>query len=166
MPDVWEIGSKFVLINGAVGQLDYPAASRGLLRHYRIGPAQRGYDDPSFVHDVHAFEGRGLRPYKPTHLRALWAGTDLIISWVRRSRIDGDRWDLPDVPIGEASEAYILRILNGETVLREVTTSSSSFTYPQGLRDTDALPATYAIEVAQVSDRFGPGPFERIEIDE
>lgn len=166
MPDVWEIGSKFVLINGAVGQLDYPAASRGLLRHYRIGPAQRGYDDPSFVHDVHAFEGRGLRPYKPTHLRALWAGTDLIISWVRRSRIDGDRWDLPDVPIGEASEAYILRILNGETVLREVTTSSSSFTYPQGLRDADALPATYAIEVAQVSDRFGPGPFERIEIDE
>ena len=107
-----------------------------------------------------------MRPYKPTHLRALWAGTDLIISWVRRSRIDGDRWDLPDVPIGEASEAYILRILNGETVLREVTTSSSSFTYPQGLRDADALPATYAIEVAQVSDRFGPGPFERIEIDE
>ena len=42
----------------------------GLERHYRVGPATRAYDHPSFEHRVEAFAGVGLRPYRPAHLAA------------------------------------------------------------------------------------------------
>jgi len=166
MADVWPVGSLFVLLNGAAGQIEYPAAARGLIRHFRIGPAQRGYDDPSYVHEVHAFEGRGLRPYAPAHLKARWQGSDLALSWIRRTRLDGDRWDLAEVPLGETSESYLLRVEAGGEVLRELTLPEPNFVYPQGLRTADGVPASYSVGVAQISDRFGPGPFKRIDIHE
>ncbi len=166
MAEVWPVGSLFVLLNGAVEQIEYPAAARGLIRHFRIGPAQRGYDDPSYVHEVHAFEGRGLRPYAPAHLKARWQGSELALSWIRRTRLDGDRWDLAEVPLGETSESYLLRVEAGGDVLRELTLPEPNFVYPQGLRTADGLPASYSVGVAQISDRFGPGPFKRIDIHE
>ena len=35
----------------------------GLARHYRIGVTARGYDDPTVVSRIEAFDGIGLRPY-------------------------------------------------------------------------------------------------------
>ena len=69
MPAAWPAGTEFVLLDGALQQVDLPASARGLARHFRVGPATRTYDDPSYVHHVEAFEGVGLRPYRPVHLR-------------------------------------------------------------------------------------------------
>ena len=41
MPDLWPAGTDFVLLDGAVGQLDLPSAARGRERHFRVGPAVR-----------------------------------------------------------------------------------------------------------------------------
>ena len=107
MPEVWPAGTDFVLLDGAVRQLDLPASARGLERHYRVGPAVRAYDDPSYVHRVEAFAGVGLRPYRPAHFGAGVARMAAIeLAWTRRTRIDGDSWLGTEVPLGEEREAY------------------------------------------------------------
>jgi hypothetical protein len=166
MPHVWPEGSLFVLLDGAPGQVDLGPATRGLARHYRVGPARRSVDDPSYVERVLTFAGAGLRPYSPAHLRARSVAGDLALSWIRRTRIDGDSWEGVEVPLGEASESYLLRITDAAGLRREATVSGPAFTYSSAMRAVDGTTAPFTIEVAQMSDRFGPGPFARIEIDD
>lgn len=166
MPDVWPEGSTVVLLDSALGRLDLPASARGLERHYRIGASGLSYDQPSFVHEVQSFAGVGLRPYKPSHLRMTRDALDHGFDWVRRTRIDGDIWSLPEVPLGENVEAYAVRVRKNGQIVRETTVANSAWSYTQAMRVQDATITGYEIEVAQISDRFGPGPFERMEINE
>ncbi len=165
MPEVWPVGSRVVLLNAAVGQIDLPLSARDLARHYRIGPAQRGYDDPSYVHRVEAFRGIGLRPYAPCHLRVREVAGALHLTWVRRTRVDGDSWAGVDVPLGEESESYLLRVRQGEAVLREVIVGEPRWSYGAAERAADGLGGPFRIEVAQLSARFGAGAFTGVEID-
>ena len=167
MPPSWPVGSTVVILNSALEQIDLAQSARGLARHYRIGPAQRGYDDPSYTHLIEAFDGIGLRPYAPTHLRAAEdAGGDLSVSWIRRTRIDGDSWQSVEVPLGEAAESYQVQILKDQALIREATVSSAAFTYSAAAKSADGVTGSFDIAVAQVSDRFGSGPFRRITINE
>jgi hypothetical protein len=159
IPDVWPAGSLFVLMNGVPEQIDLAATQRRLARHFRIGPGLRGYEDPSYVHRIEAFDGNGLRPYSPCHLRRSGGlGEDVRLSWIRRTRIDGDDWDLPEVPLGEEREAYLVRVMRADTVLREVEVTRPHWTYPIAAQAVDGADATMRISVAQISARFGPGP--------
>ncbi|MFD1344703.1 baseplate multidomain protein megatron [Litorisediminicola beolgyonensis] len=162
MPEVWPAGSWVVRLDGTPRQIPLTRAERRVSKHYRVGPARRGYDDPSYTEAVHAFDGIGLRPYAPAHLRARPQGGDFRLSWVRRTRLDGDDWSAPEVPLGEESEAYLLRVMAGETVLREVTLGAPAWTYPAALRAADG--AASEIRVAQISARFGPGPAARLAV--
>ncbi|WP_224814367.1 glycoside hydrolase TIM-barrel-like domain-containing protein [Hasllibacter sp. MH4015] len=166
MPDVWPEGTLFVLLDAAVGQVDLPSSARGLVRHWRVGPSRRSVDDASYVENVLAFQGIGLRPYSPVHLRAPRDGAARDVSWIRRSRVDADNWDGVDVPLGEASEQYVLRISDTGAIRREEILTSPAFTYTDAMRASDGTQTDYAIEVAQVSERFGAGPFARIEIND
>jgi hypothetical protein len=166
MPSAWPEGSLFVLLDGAVTQVDLPASARGLARHWRVGPARRALDDPSYVERVLAFDGIGLRPLRPVHLRARTDGGDVHLSWIRRARIDADSWTGPDVPLGEATEAYHLRVTDASGLRREADTAAPSFTYSVADRLSDGTLSPFSIEVAQVSDRFGPGPYARIDIND
>jgi len=167
MPQTWPPGSQIVLLNGVPEQIDLALAARNLARHYRIGPAGRSYDDPSYVHQVEAFAGAGLRPYSPCHLRGRRdAAGDLHLSWIRRTRIDGDSWVSVDVPLGETSESYLLRVLDGETIVREVTLTAPDWIYPQAQQSSDGLSAPFNIDVAQISQSFGAGLFRRIVIND
>jgi hypothetical protein len=158
MPEVWPEGSWVVLMDGTPEQIALTSAQRRMARHYRIGPAGRGYDDPAYLHLVEAFDGNGLRPYAPCHLRALrQPGGDVVLNWVRRTRIDGDDWDLADVPLGEDNESYVVRVVQGAAVLRETTVTAPGWSYSAAMQATDAVGAGARLEVAQVSARFGPG---------
>lgn len=88
------------------------------------------------------------------------------MTWIRRSRIDADNWDGLDVPLGEASEQYLLRVIDAAGLRREVTLTAPAFTYFDAMRTADGTAQSYSIEVAQLSDRVGPGPLARIEIDD
>jgi hypothetical protein len=158
MPSAWPEGSFFVLMDGRPLQIDLPSDARGLLRHYRIGPAWRPFDDPSYVAIQDSFAGIGLKPLAPVHLRAVAApGGDLHVAWTRRGRIDADAWEAPDIPLGEESESYHLRVMQGAVILRDITLSSPQWTYAAADRAADAQGGDLRIEVAQVSARFGPG---------
>ncbi|WP_085308691.1 baseplate multidomain protein megatron [Planktotalea arctica] len=161
MPDAWPIGSIFVLLNGVPNQIGLRASDRGVQRHYRIGPAARGYDDPSYEMRVEQFDGAGLRPYPPAHLRAIEDATDVKVTWLRRTRIDGDDWGWGDVPLAEEREQYVLRVLIGGIVVREEVLDAPAFTYRLADRIADGASGIYELRVAQVSERFGPGLFAR-----
>jgi hypothetical protein len=160
MPPIWPIGSTFVLLNEAVQQLEMPLSSRGLARHYRVCPASTPYDASSAVLQVQNFQGEGLRPYPVSHLNAtLTPNGDALVNWLRRTRIDGDNWQSIEVPLGETSEAYTLRIYQGATLLREVATPAPNWTYTAAMQAADAATGIVQIMVAQQSQQFGNGPF-------
>ncbi|WP_442478180.1 GTA baseplate fiber-binding domain-containing protein [Thalassovita mediterranea] len=164
MADLWPVGSYVVLLDGTAQQLGLAANTRGLAQHFRIGPARRGYDDPSFVHEVHAFAGRGLRPYAPVHLRAAAANGDLMIRWIRRTRIDGDSWDGLDVPLGEEREQYLLRVLDGSTVVREVVIDQTEWAYTAAEQALNGGVTDRVVEVRQISASYGAGAAARLTL--
>jgi hypothetical protein len=155
----WPEGAILVRLDGMPRQIGLGEAQRGQARHYRIGPGARPVDDPSFGHAVLAFDGLGLRPYAPVHLRVAEAGGDLRVTWIRRTRAGGDRWDTPEVPLGEESEAYVVRVRRGAQVLREATVTAPGWTYAAADRAGDGPDTGKRIEVAQLSAGFGPGRF-------
>ena len=167
-PTSWPAGSTVVLMNGAPKQISLAPSERELARHYRIGPAKRGYNDPSFTHSVEAFSGIGLRPLSVSHLTARrQASGDYSIGWIRRTRIDGDSWSAYEVPLGELRELYQLRVVVGAVVLRELTLGVSQWIYPGALQSIDGILAQpFEIHIAQISDAFGAGPFARMTVND
>ncbi|MDO5659292.1 MAG: host specificity protein, partial [Paracoccus sp. (in: a-proteobacteria)] len=157
MPAVWPAGSTVVLMDGAPEQIGLGPDALGQSRVWRIGPALRGPDDPSYRQMARRFEGAGLRPLSPCHLRV----EGRALSWTRRTRIGGDRWDLRDVPLGEAREVYLLRLTREGAVLREAQTGATRYEWPQPVWDAACAGGDFTVEVAQLSETYGPGPFAK-----
>jgi hypothetical protein len=162
MPDTWPVGSKIVLLDGSLQQLDLASASRGTTRHFRFGPASQLMSHTSYRYATHAFAGNGLRPYPVTHLRAVGA-VDLQIDWIRQTRIDGDDWSGLDVPLGEDSETYLLEIIQSGNVRRTEILTSPSYAYLAADRLSETAGDAFTVSVAQVSERYGVGPAQTIE---
>ena len=166
MPPVWSAGSTIVLLDAAPLQLDLRSSLRGVTRMYRVGPATQPVDHPSYVDLSHAASAVGLRPYAPAHLRFAQDGVGgHRFVWVRRTRIDGDNWALPDVPLGEAYEAYRIQVFSGGALRREENVSSPEWIYGSAAKAADGVVAHFTVEVAQISDLYGVGAIARIEIN-
>jgi hypothetical protein len=158
MPSVWPVGSLVVLLDAAVPQISLAASARGVTRNYRVGTLAKGYADSKVVSESLAFEGIGLRPYSVAHLTAKGAlGSTIGISWIRRTRIDGDSWQSIEVPLGEESEAYQVTLRQAGAVLRQEVVPSPSWTYTPAMQAADGA-SHVTLGVAQISSRFGPGP--------
>lgn len=157
MPDIWPEGSVVVLLNGSVGQVNLPPAARGQRRYWRIGPAIRPYDDPSYRLRAPIFQGVGLRPYAPCHLRM----NGRVVSWVRRSRLHGDDWSVREIALGEAQERYLIQLRRGARILYEAETSAPHYEFSQSDWQDASAGGDFILEVAQISDQFGPGAFAR-----
>ncbi|WP_068116564.1 baseplate multidomain protein megatron [Tropicimonas marinistellae] len=166
VPDVWPAGSIVVLLDGAPQQIEMLEATRGLERHYRIGPSSRSFDHTSYTHTVAAFDGVGLRPYAPAHLKSVSDGDVIRFEWIRRTRIDGDNWQTFEVPLGEEFERYAIQVICGGELMRETVTTEPSWTYALADRQSDGCTGVFTVRVAQISNRFGAGAFRSLEIDE
>ena len=159
MPALWPAGSHFLLVDEAVQQIDLSLSARGLARFYRFGPAAKGYEAANTVLVTAACEAAGLRPWRVAHLAARRAGSgDLALTWVRRTRIDGDSWQAVEVPLGEAVEAYQVTVRAGTTLLRQTTVATSDWSYSAAAQAADGASGAITFEVAQLSQAFGAGP--------
>lgn len=156
MPDVWPAGSRVVKLDAALRQINLSAASRGTLHHFRYGPASAPLGDASYRYETQSFAGIGLRPYPVAHLRAKPTQDGWTISWIRQTRIDGDDWSGLDVALGEDTETYLVQVYDSGVQIDTATT-----TLPQW---SGVAPPGGEVRVAQVSARFGPGPFQAITI--
>lgn len=165
MPGSWPVGSKFVLLNGIPDQIVLSPNLRRVAQNFRIGPAKRSIDDPSYRHLVQAFDGNGMRPYSPCHLRGVrQPGGDYALSWIRRTRINGDGWEVPEVPLGEESESYLVRIGQGSSVLRETQVGVARWDYTAAMQAADGVVGPFDFAVAQVSASYGTGLFAQVQL--
>lgn len=151
--------ARFVLVNTAVTRIDLTASEIRLPYSWRVGPAARDVGDASYVTAEHTFEGLGLKPLSPVHVRAARSGGDISISWLRRTRIGGDAWESPDVPLSEDVESYEVDILDGATVKRTLTATSEGVTYTSAQQTADFGGAQSSVDVRvyQLSASYGRG---------
>jgi hypothetical protein len=78
---------------------------------------------------------------------------------VRSTRIGGDTWETPEVPLGEDVEAYEVDILDGDEVVRTLTSTSAGVTYAAAEQTADfgSAQSAYAVRVYQMSAACGRG---------
>ena len=165
MPAQWPAGSWFVLLDGAPEQIEMAANLRRISQTFRIGTARRPLDDTSYQQFEAAFDGIGLRSYSPCHLSlARRPDGSHMLGWIRRTRIDGDGWDAPEVPMGEESETYFVRVSAVGVPRREVMVHQPQWEYTLAERASDGVTGAYRVDVTQVSARFGEGPSRSIEV--
>ena len=95
-------------------------------------------------------------------IKGVWQGSgDINLSWLRRTRsLAGDSWHAPEVPLGESSETYDIKILNGGgSVVRTVFgIAVAVWTYTAAMQATDfgGLITSLRVRVFQ-NDLLGRG---------
>ena len=120
------------------------------------------------------FDGISLKPYAIRHATVTQDGTDLDITWVRRTRVGGD-WSNGTsdvVPLAEDTEEYEIYILpdtgtnfadfdptNASTYLRTATTTTTEFVYTAAMQATDGYTGgdTLYFVIYQISAQVGRG---------
>ena len=153
-------GAALVYLDQGIAQADMGLSDIGISYYWRYGPEGETVGSDLFTTEQHAFSGRALKPYAPVHAR--WASDEAgnhSITWIRRTRLDGDSWALYQVPLGEALEAYEVDIISGGDVVRTIETSTPEAIYSATQRQADLGSATAGYEVAiyQISQTIGRG---------
>src|SRR5690606_37944254 len=95
----------------------------------------------------------------PCQVVARRDGGDVVFTWIRRTRKDGDSWELAEVPLGEDAEIYDLDVMDGDDVRRTATVSVPVYRYLAADIATDfgTLPETLTVRIAQISAIYGRG---------
>lgn len=156
----WAMGSHaadeaFTLLAGTVF-VPFPVASLGASYLYRITPTG-GEVSGSVAFSV---SGASAKPFSPVAVAGSRdGGLNLTITWTRRSRIGSELPDSGDIPLDEPSEAYQVDIMNGSTVVRTITatTTSASYTAAQQVADFGAAQPSINVRVYQVGQLVGRG---------
>jgi hypothetical protein len=93
------------------------------------------------------------------HLRAKRQAGGVRITFIRRSRLGGDSWEIFEVPLGEEIERYLLEVLDGDVVRRSVELSSPEYSYSPAdeLIDFGAQQSVLRLRVRQISREVGAG---------
>jgi GTA TIM-barrel-like domain/Putative phage tail protein len=153
------VGSRVVILDGAVGELASGMEWLNRKTFYRLSPEGRDHADPLAT----AFEATAgpssLYPLSPQHPRGRRTAEGVQLNWIRRTRFGGDNWELAEIPLNEESEAYVVEILSGLTVKRSFTVSASSLLYPAALEVSDfGVPQSLLrLRIRQISASVGPG---------
>lgn len=149
-------GARVVVLDGAGAVLALDANALGAPLTLIAVPAGRSLDDVSARQVEALYEGVEYRPLSPVHLKAVWQGDELALSWIRRTRLEGDAWGVGEVVLGETQELYRVEIRDGAGALLWAGES----TLPSILVPAETaaeLPSGLSWRVAQVSARTGPG---------
>jgi hypothetical protein len=146
-----QIGDKAVLVSGlGIVRLPVPVSEVGTDMVYRA--ATIGATLSSGTDLTYASTGEALRPFSVVHVTASESDAgvgDLLIEWTRRDRLAIEFTD--PLPLSEASESYEVDILSDaspQTVLRTLTSGTSSVLYTAAQRADDfGSPAPTALLV-------------------
>jgi hypothetical protein len=167
-------GARIVVLDASLASLPIAEFDLGLPWNWRIGPASRSVSDETYVAIPFTPEGAGLRPFSVAHVEQPWRSPrtpgDLTIRWTRRSRaLSADNWGAVEVPLIEEVEAYELEILDGATVKRTLTTTTTNAIYTAADQITDwgALLGpgnTLTIHIFQLSALIGRGAAKTVTL--
>ena len=116
-----------------------------------------------------SFDGVGLRPLSPVHIRAV-RGMDgaVNLNWIRRTRKGGDSWQGLDVPLAEEMEAYEVEIRDGATVKRVIAAILPAASYSAAGQIADFGSTAFAsldVTIYQLSRSAGRGTGRSARLD-
>jgi hypothetical protein len=153
-------GAPFVLLDQHI--VTVASGLNALDRALQLRLVAQGFDhaDPTALALSVAPQATALKPLSPVHLKARRNAGGVTLSWVRRTRIDGDGW-VGEVPLGEDREQYVVEILSGENAIRTIDASSPSVLYPSTDESADfGHPQSHlSVRVSQLSATVGRGFF-------
>jgi hypothetical protein len=151
-------GADFVMLGPHLLPIATGLDALGRPKALRVVASGRSHDDASAVALRVTPDATALRPLAPVHVAAVRAGDGVHITWIRRTRIDGDGWS-GEVPVGEDAESYRLEILTGSAVLRSVVcaTPQALYAVADEIADFGAPQASLHLRVAQLSRTVGAG---------
>lgn len=156
------LGEKFIVLNQ--GSIKFiPALLTDRSRSYAFRGVTVGQNVGMQPDENFTYTLKTLQPLAPVQIRGARVGgigTDLNVSWVRRARINADWVDYIDVPLDEVLEAYELEIMNGAAVMRTFAIANATtqiYTAAQQTTDWGSVPATFTINLYQMSSRYGRG---------
>lgn len=150
-----------VTVAGALLREQRPLAEIGQLRHYRgVTGGDVVTDAPD--NDL-TLAGNDLKPYAPCHIGGfLDANSNVLITWMRRTRVGWASLSQDPVPLSEDSELYDVDILNGSGVvirtIANVSVPTAIYLATQIATDFGTLPTNgVTVKVYQKSAQVGRG---------
>ncbi|MGQ4272470.1 baseplate multidomain protein megatron [Terrihabitans sp. B22-R8] len=152
-------GSRFVLLDEGVQPLIRGVEALGRPMDLHVSPAGRDFADDLAI-AVRAEPGAvALRPLSPVHLQAERRPDGLLIRWIRRARLNGDSWEMAEVPLAEEREAYRVEILRDGQVVRGVEVGEPRFLYAPAEESVDFGVGRHRLRVRlmQISASVGAG---------
>lgn len=152
-------GARIVALDGAAVSLTSDVGEIGVARRYRVGPAQRDVGDPSMAEFTAAAGRAALLPLAPVRPKASRTSAGVALTWIRRTRLDGDSWEIAEVPLAEDGERYDIVVLAAGIPVRTVATTQPSWLYPAADEIADFGTPQSEIEfvIAQISAVAGRG---------
>jgi len=154
-------GARVMLIDAArISTLEGTVARLGLDMNLRYGPAGTLVGDATYTDETVVPRGVGYRPYAPVSLVQTVSSADLVLTWIRRTRFEGDSWAVVEVPLHEEVEQYEIDILDGVTVVRTIVVdAATTVTYTEAQQIADFGSAQTSVDwvIHQISTTFGRG---------
>lgn len=155
----WPEGTRLVRLDASLLPVARGVGELGRSYVYRVGPVREDHGGENVTERRADVGGRALRPLSPVHLRARRGTNGVAVSFIRRTRVDGDGWDALEVPLGEAQERYRLDILHGEAVVRVLESDTPFFLYraEDEVADFGSPRRRLSFRVMQLSQSVGAG---------
>jgi len=154
------VGERFVLLTDYLIRLPIELYNINQQARFKVVPS--GLSEPEIGEPIpYTIRLEGLKPF-PASVRGQKSGDDVIISWYRRTRLNGRWMDYIDIAYAAGElDSYTVRIYDGATVKREwVVTAVRSviYTESQQIADWGSIQSAYTVRVFQNSSY--PVPFK------
>jgi len=151
-------GAPFVLLDAQIVPAARGLSAIGRPLTLRFAAADRGHGDAVAVELNATPTAAALKPYAPAHVTARRSGAGVMLSWIRRTRHDGDGWE-GEVPLAEDSEAYVLDIMSGASVVRTLNVAAPGVLYAAAdeAADFGGEQTSLDVRVVQLSATVGRG---------
>lgn len=153
-------GEDFVVLPVNVN-VNAPFGELGLARLYKAVASGQTVASATAVSFTNT--GVALKPYSPVHVGGgRNASGDIVINWVRRTRIGGAWVDYVDAPLSEATEQYEVRIYTSNAYVAAynayTVSGAHTYTYPAADQTSDSggLIAPLYVGVSQLGS-YGYG---------
>ncbi|WP_323762931.1 baseplate multidomain protein megatron [Maricaulis sp.] len=160
-------GARIVVLDAACQAMTLAPHERGVpLELTAVAAGYPTSDDAATRRDAPPVAA-DLTPLAPVHLTLARTTGVLRADWIRQTRIGGDDWSAPDVPLGEEAEAWQVELFAAGVVhqLDDVTSSGLTLADSELVAAFGTLPDHLTVRVAQRSTRVGPGWAAEAEVD-
>jgi hypothetical protein len=152
-----QANEMFVFLSSDVKKHTIGASKIGDTDYYDV--TTLGFRPDNYDVIVLASTAAAQKPYSPVNITLERDEVDGAwqIRWTRRTRIGGANLDGQDVPLGETSEAYKVRILNGSEAVRTIETTAEEAYYDSydQIIDWGSEQTTLSVEIVQMSPTLG-----------